>query len=405
MRASQPLVAACGNPSLRARNGDGLQQLQGAPEGPAAQSHSQQAALVLQGTLAERRLLRQYQAALRVARRRQGSPGRAWADPELDLGTWGVSGYGHGSEDVSAQGSAGAGTGAGRRRARSARQGAHAAGTGSGLGDAPRASPHAGLPQHAGVRLSDAALSEHPHRAPASAGTEGLEDQHSASSPTTVSSTPLDGERWHVRTAGWDAATALASSDPAPASAAAILQAGTFGGVVGPVAHRRASAPATSRAEPEPSGAPAALERPSLGSAGQALGEMSGGASAAERTADVRAGPPDTPPRSASSDAELAPAVTAGQPDPVLSRSASAVQRASVASIGLPGSVFSRTTSFNTAGAVKVLGAPGDAARGGGSGPVPVQGGDPGEGMEGGGPSPVSVLSSLALQQAPLAGA
>ena len=110
--ASRPPKAGHGDPSLRARTCGVLQQLQGAPEGPAAQAHSQQAAPVPQGTLAERRLLRQYQAALRVARRRQGSPGRAWADPEPDIRSGGVSGYVHGGEDVSAQGSAGTGTGA-----------------------------------------------------------------------------------------------------------------------------------------------------------------------------------------------------------------------------------------------------------------------------------------------------
>ena len=227
-----------------------------------------------------------------------------------------------------------------------------------------------------------------------------------ASQPAPASSTPLDEERWHARTADWDAATVLASSDPARTSAAAILQAGTFGGMVGPVAQRRASAPATSRAEPDLAAAPAALKRPSLGSAGQVVDEVSGGASAVERAPVVRASSPDTPPRSASSDPKPAPAVRASQPGPVLLKSASAVQRASLASIGGPGGVFSRATSFNTAGAVKVLAAPGVAAEcRGGSGPVPVQGGDPGEGLEGGGPSPVSVLSSLALQQAPLAGA
>ena len=403
MRLSQQPTVARDGLLLRARIGDGLQQRQGTPDGPAAQSHRQQAAPVLQGTLAERRLLRQYQAALRVARRRQGSPGRAWADPEPDLASGDVSGYEHGGEDVSAQGSAGAGTGAGRRRAH--RQGPHVAGSGSVLGGAQRPNPPAALPQPAGGRQSDAPLPAHSHHAPASAGVEGLEDQHIASSPAPVSSSPQVQEPWHARTAGWGAATALASGDPARASAAAILQAGTFGGVVGPVAQRRASAPATSRAQPDLSGAPAALERPLLGSAGQAVSEVSGGAPAVEQASYVSASPPDTPLRSASSDAELAPAVKASETKFVL-RSASAVQRASVASIGLPGGgVFSRATSFNTAGAVKVLAAPTVAERGGGLRPVPVQGGDPGEGMEEGGPSPVSVLSFLALQQAPLASA
>ena len=400
VRASRPPTAAREDTLLRARNGGSLQQLQGAPGGPAAEAHSQQAAPVPQGTLAERRLLRQYQAALRVARRRQGSPGRAWADSEPDLASGDVSGHGHGGEDVRAQGSAGAGTGAGARRARSDRQGPHMAGTGSGLGDVQRPSPPAALPQHAGARLSEAALSERPHRAPASAGVEGLEGQHVASPPAPVSSTHLDGECWNARTAGWDAATALASGDPAPASAAAILQAGMFGGVVGPFAQRRASVPATGRADPEFTKLFAVLERPSLGSAGQALGEVPGGATAVERAADVGAGPPDTPLGSASSAAEPAPAVRASQPDAVLSRSASAAQRMPFASTSLSGSVFSRPTSFNNDAAVKVLGAPSDAAR---AGPVPVQGSDPGEGMEEGGPSPVSVLSSMALQQAPLA--
>ena len=84
-RASPPAMAARGDHSLRTRAGDGLQQLQGVPKQPMAGCHGQQAAPVLQGTLAERRLLRQYQAALRIARRRQGSPSRAWADPEPNL--------------------------------------------------------------------------------------------------------------------------------------------------------------------------------------------------------------------------------------------------------------------------------------------------------------------------------
>lgn len=404
VRASQQTMVTRGDPPLHARTREGLQQLQGAPEGPAAKAHSHRAAPAPQGTLAERRLLRQYQAALRVARRRQGSPSRAWADPEPGLRAGGVSGYGHGGGDARAQGSAGAGTGAGVRRAHGDRQGPHVAGTGSGLGGAQRPSPPAALPQHAGARLSDARLAERPHHPPASAGVDGLDDQQAASSPATVLSIPLDRERWHALPAGRDAATALASSDAAPASAAAILQAGTFGGVVGPVAQRRASAAATSQAEPDRlSGAPAALERPSLGSAGQTVGGVFEGAPAVERTSDVGASLPDTPLRGSSSDAELAPVVRTSEAGPVLSRSASAAQRAPVASISLPGSVFSRPTSFNNDGAVKVLGAPSGAARGGGPGPVPVQGRDPGEGMEKGGPSPVSVLSSMALQQAPLA--
>ena len=276
------------------------------------------------------------------------------------------------------------------------------AGTGFGLATAQRLSLPAALPPHAGLSPSDADSHERSHLMRASAAMEGLEGQQTASSLAPAPDTHLERGCWHAPAASQGAAAALASTDPVPVSAAAILQAGTFGGAVG---QRGASAAATSRAEPDLCAASAAAERPPLASASRAVPTLSGGSSAVERASAVGASQPGTPLGSALSAGEPASAASASQPEPVLSRSASAVHRASAASISLPGSIFSRTTSLNVVGAVKVIGAPSGTARWDGSGPVSVQGDNLGVDVDAGGPSPVSVLSSMALQQAPLAGA